>query len=87
MYPARRRSIDLAVAGAGTACTSKSVHAVQPTHSGSWLRAVPAGCLLVQISEIPDCPSWDGGSIPAPATDTDGGLGVESCLTVHVVGS
>jgi hypothetical protein len=29
----------------------------------------------VQISEIPDrCPSWDG-SIPAAATDTDGGLG------------
>eukprot|EP01047_Picozoa_sp_COSAG01_P068646 COSAG01_NODE_9968_length_2288_cov_39.585199_3_plen_76_part_01 len=28
--PARRQSIDLAVAGAGTACTSKSVLAVQP---------------------------------------------------------
>jgi hypothetical protein len=28
----------------------------------------------VQISEIPDCPSWDG-SIPAAATDTDGRLG------------
>ena len=26
------------------------------------------------ISEIPDCPSIDG-SIPAAATDTDGGLG------------
>jgi hypothetical protein len=28
----------------------------------------------VQISEISDCPSIDG-SIPAAATDTDGGLG------------
>ena len=27
------------------------------------------------ISEIPDCPSIDG-SIPAAATDTDGGLGI-----------
>jgi hypothetical protein len=46
-----------------------------------WQLAACSACWLLarwlQISEIPDCPSWDG-SIPAPATDTDtdGGLGL-----------
>ena len=72
---ARRQSIDLAVAGAGTACTAVRVN--QSSLYSRLILAAGAACsawLLVQISEIADCPSWDG-SIPAAATDTDGGLG------------
>jgi hypothetical protein len=42
--------------------------------SGSWLRAVPGCWCRFLRSLTADCPSWDG-SIPAAATDTDGGLG------------
>jgi hypothetical protein len=51
-----------------------------------WQLAACSACWLLarwlQISEIPDCPSWDG-SIPAPAMaghaaqTQDGGLGIE----------
>jgi hypothetical protein len=42
----------------------------------SFLQLWVCSAWLLPISEIPDCPSIDG-SIPAPATDTDGGLGCE----------
>ena len=45
------------------------------TADSFWQLAACSAWLLVQISGISDCPSIDG-SIPAAATDTDGGLGV-----------
>jgi hypothetical protein len=62
ILPARRRSIDLAVAGAGTACTAVRVNQCSlysPTHSCS------CGCA------VPDCPST-GQSRRPPQPQTAG---------------
>ena len=62
--------------GRRDACTSKSVLAVQPTHSGSWLRAVP-GCWCRFLRSLTARRST-GQSRPPPQTQTAGWVRVHS---------
>ena len=68
--PARRQSIDLAVAGAGTACTSKSVLAVQPdSFLQMCVQCMASGCRFLRSLTARRS---TGQSRPPPQTQTAG---------------